>query len=34
MNIVDGNVTYTGIAEAFGLECLNVEDFLHPPPQG
>ena len=33
VNIVDGQVTYQGVAEAFGLECAQVEDFLHPAPQ-
>ena len=33
VNIVDGHVTYPGVAEAFGLACSSVEDFLHPAPQ-
>lgn len=33
VNIVDGHVTYPGVAEAFGLACSRVEDFLHPAPQ-
>ena len=33
VNILDGNVTYAGVAEAFGLECVNVEHLLHPAPQ-
>ena len=28
VNIVDGRVTYPGVADAFGLECAAVEDFL------
>jgi alanine dehydrogenase len=33
VNIVDGQVTYPGVAEAFGLECADVNDFLVAPPQ-
>lgn len=33
VNIVDGHVTYPGVAEAFELACSRVEDFLHPVPQ-
>ena len=33
VNIVDGHVTYPGVAEAFGLACSRVEDFLQPAPQ-
>ncbi len=33
VNIADGNVTYAGVAETFGLECVNVEHLLHPAPQ-
>ncbi len=28
VNAVDGHVTYQGVAEAFGLECRSVDDFL------
>ncbi|RMH21229.1 MAG: alanine dehydrogenase [Gemmatimonadetes bacterium] len=28
VNMVDGKVTYPGVAEAFGLECHDVEPFL------
>lgn len=28
VNVVDGHVTYAGVADAFGLECRNVDDFL------
>ncbi|MEQ9399869.1 MAG: alanine dehydrogenase [Longimicrobiales bacterium] len=28
VNAVDGHVTYAGVADAFGLECRNVDDFL------
>ena len=33
VNIVNGQVTYPGVAEAFGLECANVGDFLSVAPQ-
>ncbi len=33
VNIVDGQVTYPGVAEAFGLECADVNDFLDATPQ-
>jgi alanine dehydrogenase len=33
VNTVDGHVTYRGVAEAFGLEYLDVQDFLTPPAQ-
>jgi len=33
VNIVDGQVTYPGVAEAFGLECADVNDFLDAAPQ-
>ncbi len=33
VNIVDGHITYPGVAEAFGLACSSVETFLHPVPQ-
>jgi alanine dehydrogenase len=28
VNAVDGHVTYQGVADAFGMECKNVDDFL------
>ena len=28
VNVVEGHVTYAGVAEAFGLECRSVDDFL------
>ncbi len=28
VNIVDGQITYPGVAEAFGLDCADVQDFL------
>jgi len=33
VNIVDGHVTYPGVALAFGLECADVRDFVSPVPQ-
>jgi alanine dehydrogenase len=33
VNVVDGRVTYAGVADAFGLECRGVDDFLLPPAQ-
>ncbi len=30
VNAVDGHVTYAGVAEAFGIDCRNVDDFLLP----
>lgn len=33
VNIVDGHVTYPGVAEAFGLEYSDVQAFLTPPAQ-
>jgi alanine dehydrogenase len=33
VNIVDGQVTYPGVAEAFGLECADVNDFLDATSQ-
>jgi alanine dehydrogenase len=31
VNVAEGHVTYSGVAEAFGMECRNVEDFLLGP---
>ena len=31
INVVDGRVVYPGVAEAFGLECHDVEPFLAEP---
>jgi alanine dehydrogenase len=31
VNVVDGHVTYQGVAEAFNMECRPVEDFLGAP---
>lgn len=31
VNAVAGHVTYGGVAEAFGMSCRNVEDFLAEP---
>lgn len=31
VNVIDGHVTYGGVAEAFGLECRSVDDFLLGP---
>ncbi len=28
VNVVDGHITYGGVAEAFGMPCRNVSDFL------
>jgi len=28
VNVVDGHVTYQGVADAFGMDCRNVDDFL------
>jgi alanine dehydrogenase len=28
VNAVDGHITYQGVADAFGMECKNVDDFL------
>jgi alanine dehydrogenase len=28
VNVVDGHVTYAGVADAFGMECREVSDFL------
>ena len=28
VNVVDGHVTYRGVADAFDMECRNVDDFL------
>ncbi|MGB1656469.1 MAG: alanine dehydrogenase [Longimicrobiales bacterium] len=33
VNVVDGHVTYQGVAEAFDMECRSVEDFLGAPSQ-
>ena len=33
VNIVDGHVTYPGVAEAFGLDYSDVQAFLTPPAQ-
>ena len=33
VNIVDGHVTYPGVAEAFGLDYSDVHVFLTPPAQ-
>ena len=33
VNIVDGQVTYPGVAEALGLEYADVQAFLTPPAQ-
>ncbi len=33
VNIVDGHITYAGVAEAFGLEYSDVQGFLTPPAQ-
>lgn len=33
VNVVDGHVTYQGVAEAFDMECRSVEDFLGAPAQ-
>ena len=33
VNVVDGKVTYPGVAEAFELECANLKNFLSPVPQ-
>jgi len=31
VNVVNGHVTYRGVADAFGMECRAVSDFLMPP---
>ena len=31
VNAVDGHITYQGVADAFGMECHDVEDFLSAP---
>ena len=28
LNVIDGKVVYAGVAEAFGIECHDVADFL------
>lgn len=28
VNVVDGHVTYQGVADAFGMDCRSVDDFL------
>ena len=33
VNIVNGHVTYPGVAHAFGLTCSDVRDFLYLAPQ-
>ena len=33
VNVVDGHVTYRGVADAFGMECRNVNEFLSPPAE-
>ena len=33
VNAVDGHITYQGVADAFGMECRNVDDFLSAPAQ-
>ena len=33
VNVVDGHVTYQGVADAFGMECRNVDEFLSAPAQ-
>ncbi len=33
VNVVDGHVTYPGVAEAFGLDYSDVQAFLTPPAQ-
>jgi alanine dehydrogenase len=33
VNMVGGHCTYPGVAEAFGLECRDVDDFLSAPAQ-
>jgi len=33
VNMVDGYITYSGVAEAFGLEYSDVQSFLTPPAQ-
>jgi len=31
LNVVDGHVTYGGVAEAFGMACRSADDFLSEP---
>ena len=31
VNVVDGTITYAGVAEAFGMRSEDVEHFLRPP---
>jgi alanine dehydrogenase len=33
VNVVDGHITYPGVAEAFGLDSSDVQAFLSPPAQ-
>jgi alanine dehydrogenase len=33
VNVVAGHVTYQGVADAFGMECRSVDDFLGVPSQ-
>ena len=33
VNVVDGHITYPGVAEVFGLDCADVQAFLVPPAQ-
>jgi alanine dehydrogenase len=28
VNVVDGHIVYAGVADAFGMECRSVDDFL------
>ena len=33
VNAVDGHIVYEGVAEAFDMDCRNVDDFLAAPAQ-
>ena len=33
VNIVDGHITYPGVADTFGLDCADVQAFLVPAAQ-
>jgi alanine dehydrogenase len=34
VNVVDSHLTYPGVADALGLDCVDVQAFLVPPVQG
>lgn len=34
VNVIDGHVTYQGVADAFGMDCRSVDDFLGEATHG